>query len=200
MKAAKAAGAVVSFDLNFREKLWNIWGGERPRGRGRSAGSSSTWTSSSATRKTCRRALGIPGPEVAAASKLDPAAFFAMIDDVVTKHPQRQDRRDDAARGALDEPPQLGRGRLGQRPDVLVAHVRARRARPRRRRRRLRVRLLLRPADGRDAGGSREARLGARRAADDLPRRHDDGDRGAGAGVRAAAGRRAFSGRREQRL
>src|SRR3989442_182876 len=28
MKAAKAAGAVVSFDLNFREKLWNISGGQ----------------------------------------------------------------------------------------------------------------------------------------------------------------------------
>src|SRR5712691_7211764 len=27
MKAAKAAGAVVSFDLNFREKLWRIAGG-----------------------------------------------------------------------------------------------------------------------------------------------------------------------------
>src|SRR5450631_4371642 len=27
MEAAKAAGAVVSFDLNFREKLWNISGG-----------------------------------------------------------------------------------------------------------------------------------------------------------------------------
>ncbi|MBN1887393.1 MAG: hypothetical protein JW850_05365, partial [Thermoflexales bacterium] len=27
MQAAKAAGAVTSFDLNYREKLWNIWGG-----------------------------------------------------------------------------------------------------------------------------------------------------------------------------
>ena len=27
MQAAKAAGAVVSFDLNFREKLWSVWGG-----------------------------------------------------------------------------------------------------------------------------------------------------------------------------
>src|SRR4051794_40247893 len=27
MKAAKTAGAVTSFDLNYREKLWNIWGG-----------------------------------------------------------------------------------------------------------------------------------------------------------------------------
>ena len=27
MKEAKAAGAVTSFDLNYREKLWNIQGG-----------------------------------------------------------------------------------------------------------------------------------------------------------------------------
>src|SRR5512137_913562 len=27
MQAAKAAGAVTSFDLNYRAKLWNIWGG-----------------------------------------------------------------------------------------------------------------------------------------------------------------------------
>jgi 2-dehydro-3-deoxygluconokinase len=28
MQAAKTAGAVVSFDFNFREKLWKAWGGE----------------------------------------------------------------------------------------------------------------------------------------------------------------------------
>jgi len=27
MQAARAAGAVVSFDVNFREKLWHVWGG-----------------------------------------------------------------------------------------------------------------------------------------------------------------------------
>src|SRR5512133_2917223 len=27
MQAAKAAGVVTSFDLNYRAKLWNIWGG-----------------------------------------------------------------------------------------------------------------------------------------------------------------------------
>jgi 2-dehydro-3-deoxygluconokinase len=27
MQVAKAAGAIVSFDLNFREKLWSVWGG-----------------------------------------------------------------------------------------------------------------------------------------------------------------------------
>ena len=31
MKAAKAAGAVTSFDLNYRAKLWNIWGGQGTR-------------------------------------------------------------------------------------------------------------------------------------------------------------------------
>ena len=31
--------------------------------------------------------LGIPGPEVAAKSKLDPSAFFGMIDKVVAKYP-----------------------------------------------------------------------------------------------------------------
>ena len=32
--------------------------------------------------------LGIPGPEVAAKSKLDPTAFLGMIDQVTRKHPQ----------------------------------------------------------------------------------------------------------------
>src|SRR5260370_12807643 len=27
MRAAQAAADVVSFDLNYREKLWNVWGG-----------------------------------------------------------------------------------------------------------------------------------------------------------------------------
>src|ERR1017187_7108827 len=35
-----------------------------------------------------QKGLGIPGPEVAAKSKLDPGAFFGMIDRVVQKHPQ----------------------------------------------------------------------------------------------------------------
>src|SRR5437763_286653 len=34
-----------------------------------------------------QKGLGIPGPEVVAESKLDPSAFFAMIDRVVKQHP-----------------------------------------------------------------------------------------------------------------
>ncbi len=35
-----------------------------------------------------QKGLGIPGPEVASTSGLDPKAFFAMIDKVIAKHPQ----------------------------------------------------------------------------------------------------------------
>ena len=55
-----------------------------------------------------QKGLGIPGPEVAAKSKLDPSAFFGMIDRVVQQHPAHQDRGHHAARGALDQPPHWG--------------------------------------------------------------------------------------------
>jgi 2-dehydro-3-deoxygluconokinase len=35
-----------------------------------------------------QKGLGIPGPQVAAKSKLDPSAFFGMIDRVAKQHPQ----------------------------------------------------------------------------------------------------------------
>jgi 2-dehydro-3-deoxygluconokinase len=35
-----------------------------------------------------QKGLGIPGPEIAAKSKLDPSAFLGMIDRVLAKHPQ----------------------------------------------------------------------------------------------------------------
>jgi len=35
-----------------------------------------------------QKGLGIPGPEVHGKSKLDPQAFFGMIDNVLKKHPQ----------------------------------------------------------------------------------------------------------------
>jgi 2-dehydro-3-deoxygluconokinase len=87
MKAAKAAGAIVSFDLNFRAKLWQISGGLA--------------TAQETIRRIVenvdvlvgneedlQKGIGIPGPEVAAKSKLDPSAFFGMIDRVIEKHPR----------------------------------------------------------------------------------------------------------------
>lgn len=86
MQAAKKAGAVTSFDLNFRAKLWNIWGGEKK-------------ATSIIDRivkhvdvllgneEDLQKGLGIPGPEIVVKSKLDPAVFFGMIDTVIGKYP-----------------------------------------------------------------------------------------------------------------
>jgi 2-dehydro-3-deoxygluconokinase len=87
MAAAKAAGATVSFDLNFREKLWRISGGlERAHGVIRRIMAHVDVLVGN--EEDLQKGLGIAGPEVAAASKLDPSAFFGMIDRVVQQHPQ----------------------------------------------------------------------------------------------------------------
>src|SRR3989442_5878000 len=87
MQAAKAAGAVTSFDLNYREKLWNAVGGHSRALDvvGRIVKSVDVLVGNE---EDLQKGLGIPGPEVAAKSKLDPGAFFGMIDRVVTQHPQ----------------------------------------------------------------------------------------------------------------
>ncbi len=86
MAAAKAAGAVVSFDLNFREKLWKIGGGlERAHDVIRRIMAHVDVLVGN--EEDLQKGLGVPGPEVAAASKLDPSAFFGMIDRVVQRHP-----------------------------------------------------------------------------------------------------------------
>lgn len=86
MQAAKAAGAVTSFDLNYRAKLWNLWGGPQ--------------VAQDVIRRIVQHVdvlvgneedlqmgLGIPGPAVAAKSKLDPGAFIGMIDRVASLYP-----------------------------------------------------------------------------------------------------------------
>jgi len=87
MKAAKAAGAVCSFDLNFREKLWKISGGAE-RAVATVARIVENVDVLVGNEEDLQKGLGIPGPEVAAKSKLDPSTFFGMIDAVVKKHPQ----------------------------------------------------------------------------------------------------------------
>src|SRR5512140_2890634 len=87
MKAAKKAGAVVSFDLNYRAKLWNISGGHE-----RAVAVLDRIVKNVdvlvGNEEDLQMGLGIPGPEVAAKNKLDPSAFIGMIDRVTKKHPQ----------------------------------------------------------------------------------------------------------------
>jgi 2-dehydro-3-deoxygluconokinase len=87
MSAAKAAGAVVSFDLNFREKLWKISGGQE-RAVAVIRRIVKHVDVLVGNEEDLQKGLGIAGPEVAAESKLDPGAFLAMIDLVVKHHPQ----------------------------------------------------------------------------------------------------------------
>ncbi|MCH9006664.1 sugar kinase [candidate division KSB1 bacterium] len=87
MQAAKAAGAVISFDLNYREKLWKISGGldRAQEVIGRIVENVDVLVGNE---EDLQKGLGIAGPEVAAKSKLDPGTFFGMIDQVVQRHPQ----------------------------------------------------------------------------------------------------------------
>jgi len=87
MQAAKAAGAVVSFDLNYRAKLWNLSGGHE-RAVAVIRRIAEYVDVLVGNEEDLQMGLGIPGPEVAAKSKLDPSAFFGMIGRVVEQHPQ----------------------------------------------------------------------------------------------------------------
>ncbi len=87
MQAAKAAGAVTSFDLNFRAKLWNIWGGEK-QAQTVIARIVEHVDVLVGNEEDLQLGLGVAGPQVAAKSKLDPSVFFGMIDQVKAKYPQ----------------------------------------------------------------------------------------------------------------
>ena len=86
MKAAKQAGAMTSFDLNYRAKLWNIIGGNRHAVEvlDRIVKNVDVLVGNE---EDLQLGLGIPGPAVEAKSKLDPSAFFSMMGNVAKKHP-----------------------------------------------------------------------------------------------------------------
>src|SRR6201996_9079748 len=71
MQAAKAAGAIVSFDLNYRAKLWSVLGGPDKAVEviRRIVKNVDVLVGNE---EDLQMGLGIPGPEVAAKSKLDP--------------------------------------------------------------------------------------------------------------------------------
>ena len=95
MDAAKKAGAVVSFDLNYRAKLWAVAAAER--------GLSSAQAEEEAARvlrkivsyvdiivgneEDLQKGLGLKGQDVETKSKLDPSAFFNMIETVIKDFP-----------------------------------------------------------------------------------------------------------------
>ena len=86
MRAAKSFGAVNSFDLNYRAKLWASAGGlERAQQVLRRI--VGTVDALIGNEEDLQKGLGIAGPDVASRSKLDPDTFFQMIDRVVEQFP-----------------------------------------------------------------------------------------------------------------
>src|SRR5512137_1100792 len=71
MQAAKRKGAICSFDLNYREKLWSLWGGQ-----GKAAEVIARIVASVdvlvGNEEDLQKGLGIPGQDVHTTSKLDP--------------------------------------------------------------------------------------------------------------------------------
>jgi 2-dehydro-3-deoxygluconokinase len=86
MKAAKAAGAVISFDLNYREKLWNIWGGQKEAVRmcRRIVENVDVLVGNE---EDLQKALDIAGPEVGRGSATGTGAFVTLIDGVIANYP-----------------------------------------------------------------------------------------------------------------
>jgi 2-dehydro-3-deoxygluconokinase len=87
MQAAKAHGAVVSFDLNYREKLWTA-SGNASRAAGVLGKIVQLVDVLVGNEEDLQKGLGIPGPDVTASSALDTRVFVAMIDRVVERYPQ----------------------------------------------------------------------------------------------------------------
>jgi len=86
MKAARRGGAVVSFDLNFREKLWSIWGGEKKAVNviERIVENVDVLVGNE---EDLQKGLGMPGPKATARSKLDPEVFLGMMEALTARHP-----------------------------------------------------------------------------------------------------------------
>src|SRR5262249_29847914 len=88
MKAAKAAGAVTSFDLNYRAKLWKTVGGEQ-RAVQTLRRIVEHVDCLIGNEEDLQKGLGVKGPEVTkkAESKLDSEMFFGMMEGIVKELP-----------------------------------------------------------------------------------------------------------------
>lgn len=86
MKAAKRAGAITSFDLNYRAKLWKISGGldKAQETLRRIVEHVDVLVGNE---EDLQKGLGLKGQDVESASKLDPSAFFGMMEAVATDLP-----------------------------------------------------------------------------------------------------------------
>ena len=95
MKAAKKAGAVVSFDLNYRAKLWAVAAAAAGKDPSK-APEAAAETLREIVRhvdvlvgneEDLQKGLGLKGQDVESKGKLDSSAFFGMMESVVKDFP-----------------------------------------------------------------------------------------------------------------
>jgi 2-dehydro-3-deoxygluconokinase len=86
MQAARAAGAITSFDLNYRAKLWASVGGTE-KGQQVMRKIAGSVDALIGNEEDLQKGLGIQGPDVQSKSKLDPDTFFNLIELVVKQFP-----------------------------------------------------------------------------------------------------------------
>ena len=86
MKAAKKAGAINSFDLNYRAKLWAPIGGLK-KAQQTLRKIAENVDALIGNEEDLQLGLGIKGPEVSAKSKFDTSTFFEMIEKVTDQFP-----------------------------------------------------------------------------------------------------------------
>lgn len=91
MMKAKEQGAIVSFDLNYREKLWKsiCLDSENPQKKAQDILSTIVEHVDVliGNEEDLQLGLGLKGPEVTKTDKLDPSSFWAMMETVHERYP-----------------------------------------------------------------------------------------------------------------
>lgn len=87
MQAARAAGAVVSFDLNYRAKLWRALG-DQQQAHDVLRRIVEHVDVLLGNEEDLQEGLGIRGPELHSITSLDPAPFLGMMDRVAERYPR----------------------------------------------------------------------------------------------------------------
>jgi sugar/nucleoside kinase (ribokinase family) len=175
MKAAHEAGTIVSYDLNFRSKLWSskkaieVTGNIIPY-----------VDVLIGNEEDFQKVLGFTVEGTDANLKSLPVeGYRRMVAQVVKKYPGDPGSRDDAARGGERAGEQLVGHHVLRRDILRITQVHEPgNRRPRRGGGRLLQRVRLRPPARDGAAGVRGDGSGARSAAPDDPRRHEHGDDG----------------------
>lgn len=87
MQAARESGAIASFDLNYRGKLWKTLEGGEAKGREMMQAIAANVDVLIGNEEDLQKSLGIEGQDVEESAELNTNQFFAMIEQVKKQYP-----------------------------------------------------------------------------------------------------------------